>query len=161
MNAIHTARILLVDDHEVLREGLKFLISNARPGWEIVGEATNGLEAIEKTQQLKPDIILLDISMPEMSGLEAATRLRKLGVNCPILIFTTHESAQLSDDARQVGAQGVVLKGQAFRDLVRAIERLLLGGTFFDAPNNDETPEEKRKPGPIYYIGLSPVGATA
>ena len=161
MNAIHTARILLVDDHEVLREGLKLLISNARPEWEIVGEATNGFEAIEQTQQLNPDIILLDISMPEMSGLEAAGRLRKLGVNCPILIFTTHESVQLSDDAREVGTQGVVLKAQAFRDLVRAIERLLLGGTFFDATNNGETRVEKSKPGPIYYLGLSPRGATA
>lgn len=148
------ARILLVDDHEVLREGLKVLISNARPEWEIVGEATNGVEAIEQTQRLRPDIVLLDITLPKMSGLEASSRLRQLGVSCPILIFTTHDSARLGDEARKAGAQGFVVKSQAFRDLVRAIDTLLQGGTFFDAGIGKGPEPEEPKSGLIFCLGL-------
>jgi DNA-binding NarL/FixJ family response regulator len=154
MIASKTARILLVDDHEVVREGLKVLISNARPEWEIAGEARDGVEGVEQTQHLKPDIVVLDITMPKMSGLETSRKLRTLGVNCPILIFTTHDSARLGDDAREVGAQGFVVKSQAFRDLVRAIDVLLHGGTFFgDAVPKKVEPEDSPS-GLIYCLGL-------
>ena len=149
-----SARILLVDDHEVVREGLKSLLSNARPGWEISGEAGTGTEAIEQTQKLKPDIVLLDISMPGMSGLEASMRMRELGVSCPILVFTAHESQTLGKEVRKAGAQGLVAKSQAFRDLVRAIDILLSGGTFFGTPSNGNAKEEKVKPDLTYCTGL-------
>jgi two-component system response regulator NreC len=149
-----SARILLVDDHEVVREGLKSLLSNARPGWEISGEAGTGTEAIEQTQKLKPDIVLLDISMPGMSGLEASMRMRELGVSCPILVFTTHESQTLGKEVRKAGAQGLVAKSQAFRDLVRAIDTLLGGGTFFGDPLARNPEEEKNSPGLTYCLGL-------
>ncbi|HKQ86547.1 MAG TPA: response regulator transcription factor [Candidatus Acidoferrales bacterium] len=147
------ARILLVDDHEVVREGLKFLLSGARPEWEISGEASTGTEAIEQTKMLKPDVVLLDISMPGMSGLEASSRMRKLGLSCPILIFTTHQSESLGNEVRQAGAQGVVAKSQAFRDLVRAIDTVLAGGTFFDTPR-DEAKQKEPKWGLTYRVGL-------
>lgn len=128
------ARLLIVDDHEVLREGLKSLLAKSRPHWEICGEAVDGEQAVELAQTLKPDLIILDITMPRLSGLEASLRMRKLGLNFPILIFTTHESGRLATDVREARAQGYVLKSQAAHNLVLAIDAILAGGTFFGAP---------------------------
>jgi DNA-binding NarL/FixJ family response regulator len=127
-------RILIADDHEVVREGVRIIIHKARPQWEICGEAVNGQEAIDAAARLKPDIVLLDITMPGMSGLEAASQISGLGPSAPILIFTMHESAELAVDARQAGARGYVAKSDAARHLVTAIETLLSGGTFFGKP---------------------------
>jgi DNA-binding NarL/FixJ family response regulator len=125
------ARILVVDDHEIVREGVTRLIGRSRPEWEICGEASDGAEAIEAVRNLKPDVVVLDITMPKMSGLEAASRISKLGLGSRVLMFTMHESERLPMEVRQTGAHGVVLKSQAARDLIRAIDRLLAGGTFF------------------------------
>ena len=124
-------RILLVDDHEIVREGIRTLITRSRPEWEICGEARDGEEALEAVRTLKPDVVILDITMPKMSGLEAAPRIAKLGLGCRVLMFTMHDSERLSTEVRQAEAQGLVLKSQAARDLVRAVDRLLNGGTFF------------------------------
>ncbi len=126
-----SARILLVDDHEIVREGIRTLIARSRPEWEICGEARDGEEALEAVRALKPDVVILDITMPKMSGLEAAPRIAKLGLGCRVLIFTMHDSERLSSEVRQAKAQGLVLKSQAARDLIRAVDRLLNGGTFF------------------------------
>ena len=125
------ARILLVDDHEIVREGIRTLITRSRPEWEICGEARDGEEALEAVRALRPDVVILDITMPKMSGLEAAPRIAKLGLGCRVLMFTMHDSERLSTEVRQAEAQGLVLKSQAARDLVRAVDRLLDGGTFF------------------------------
>ena len=124
-------RILIVDDHEIVREGIRTLIGRSRPEWEICGEAANGEEAIETITTLKPDVVVLDITMPKMSGLEAAPRIAKLGLGCRVLMFTMHDSERLTMEVRQAQAQGLVLKSQAARDLIRAIECLLAGETFF------------------------------
>ena len=142
-----TARILIVDDHEVLREGLKSLLAKVRPDWNVCGEATDGNEAIQLAQDLKPDVMILDITMARVSGLEAAPQMRKLGLSFPILIFTTHHSEHLAADVRESGAQGYVVKSQAARDLVLAIDTLLAGGTFFGAPPQSQ-PAEKKKINP-------------
>lgn len=126
-----TARILIVDDHEILREGLKSLLARVRPDWEICGEGSDGKQAIQLAQELKPDLIILDITMPGMSGLEASSRMRKMGINIPVLIFTTHYSEILGEESRQAGAQGYVVKSQAAHNLVLAIDAILSGGTFF------------------------------
>jgi two-component system, NarL family, nitrate/nitrite response regulator NarL len=153
--AATNARIFLVDDHEVVREGLKFLLSNARSEWEVCGEAANAEDAIKQVQSLKPDIILLDISMPGTSGLEAAPKMRKLDIRCPILVFTTHQSERLGDDVRRCGAQGFVLKTQAFRDLVYAIDVLLAGGAFFGSPFSPEgAPEKPDSGGRSFCVAL-------
>jgi DNA-binding NarL/FixJ family response regulator len=123
-------KILIVDDHEIVREGIRRLLTK-RSDWDICGEATNGKQAIDTVKNLKPDVVVLDISMPGMSGLEAAPHILKLRAGCRILIFTMHDSAQLVSEIRDVGAQGYVQKSQAARDLVEAIECLLKGGTFF------------------------------
>jgi DNA-binding NarL/FixJ family response regulator len=141
------AKILIVDDHEIVREGITTLITRSRPDWEIVGRASSGLQAIELCEALKPDIIVLDITMPGMSGLETASRMEAAGLECRILMFTMHESERLSAEVRRVGAQGFVLKSQAARDLIRAMDCLLSGGTFFNTePASDKAPESPAAP---------------
>jgi DNA-binding NarL/FixJ family response regulator len=125
------ARILIVDDHEIVREGIRTLLTRARPQWEICGEATNGQLAIEAVKTLKPDIVILDVTMPVMSGLEAAPRIVALGLGSRVLIFTMHQSETFVSEVRNTGAQGYVVKSQASRDLILAIDSLLSGGTFF------------------------------
>ena len=149
-------RILIVDDHEVLREGVRSLISRMRPEWEICGEATDGDEAIQLTQDLQPDIVVLDITMPRMSGLEASSRLRGQGVGIPVLIFTTHHSDRLSIEVREAGAQGYVLKSEAARNLVLAVDSILAGGTFFGSASKQGTAKDKSsKSGPFLFLDLA------
>lgn len=131
-----SAKILIVDDHDVVRQGLRSLLT-ARPDWEICGEAAAGEEAVQSVANLKPDVVILDITMPGMSGLEAASRIIALGTGTRILIFTMHESPRMAIDVREAGAHGFVQKSQAARDLILAVERLLAGSTFFGGePNN-------------------------
>lgn len=146
-----------MDDHEVVREGLKFLFSDARPEWEICGEAANSEDAVKKASTLKPDVIVLDISLPGASGLEAAMIMRAVGIDSPILIFTTHQSERLGDEVRAVGAQGYVTKSQAFRDLVHAIDVVLSGGNFFGSPSPETPdPETPKSGGRTFCMGLRP-----
>jgi DNA-binding NarL/FixJ family response regulator len=125
------ARILIADDHEIVREGVRTLIGRSGREWEICGEASDGEEAIEAVGILKPDVAILDITMPKMNGLEAARQIATLGVGCRVLMFTMHDSQRLAVEVRQAQAKGVVLKSQAARDLIRAIDYLLAGDTFF------------------------------
>jgi len=124
-------KILIVDDHEIVREGLRNLLSQSRPGWIICGQAKNGEEAVAAVRDLTPDAVLLDITMPVMNGLEAARRIAQSGTGCRILMFTMHESDSLDREVHDAGAQGYVLKSQAARNLVVAIETILDGDTFF------------------------------
>jgi DNA-binding NarL/FixJ family response regulator len=140
------ARILVVDDHEIVREGIRTLIARSRRGWEICGEARDGDQAMQAAKTLKPDVIVLDITMPKRSGLEAAAQIARMGLGCRILMFTMHESARLAIDVRQADAQGFVLKSQAARDLIRAIDCLLSGGTFFGSASGPKT--ESSAPSP-------------
>ncbi len=151
-----TTRILIVDDHEIVREGLRSHLAKSRPDWEICGEGTDGEQAIQLTRELKPDLLILDITMPRMSGLEASSRMRKLGLTIPVLIFTTHESERLAVEVRQSGAQGYVLKSQAVRHLVQAIDTILAGGTFFGAPPKTEsTGGDKPNLGIVFCRGFA------
>jgi two-component system, NarL family, invasion response regulator UvrY len=133
------ARLVIADDHEIVREGIRRLLTRLRPNWEICGEAASGSQTIDLVKTLTPNVVVLDITMPGMSGLEAARRIAKLNLGCRILIFTVHDSDWLMSEIRETGAQGYVQKSQVARDLVVAIERLLEGGTFF----TDETPAER------------------
>lgn len=120
-------RILIVDDHAVMREGVRTLLSTLRPEWEICGEAADGHQAIESIKTLKPDVVILDVTMPIMSGLEAASRIRTLGLKCRILMFTMHESETVKAEIEKAGGDGYVRKSQPGGDLVDAIEGLLSG----------------------------------
>ncbi|MFZ0519597.1 MAG: response regulator transcription factor [Candidatus Acidiferrales bacterium] len=139
------ARILIVDDHEIVREGIRTLLCRVRPEWEVCGEAKNGKEAVEAAVALTPDILILDVTMPVMSGLEAASRIARLGLASRVLIFTMHETKSLIMEVRAAGAQGYVVKSQAARDLIVAIDRILAGGTFF-GPEPDVQSQAQSQP---------------
>jgi DNA-binding NarL/FixJ family response regulator len=128
-----SVRVLIVDDHEIVREGISQLIARSRPEWLICGQASNGEQAIELVQTLTPDVVILDISMPKVNGLQVAAKIAAMQLRCRVLMFTMHESERLARDVRAAGAQGVVLKSQAARDLIRAMDHLLAGETFFDS----------------------------
>jgi DNA-binding NarL/FixJ family response regulator len=125
-------RILVADDHDILRRGLKQLIT-ARPGWEVIAEARTGREAVSLAEQHKPDIVVMDVSMPELNGLEAARRIRKDLPKTGIIILTLHFSDQLVKDIVESGARAYVMKSDADRDLVNAVEALANHRTFFTA----------------------------
>jgi DNA-binding NarL/FixJ family response regulator len=117
-------RILLADDHEIVRHGLRRLLET-QPGWKICGEAGSGREAVEKTRQLKPDIVILDHSMPELSGAEAARQILKALPQTEIVILTMHDSEQLLRDVMEAGVHGYVLKSDAMCNMVDAVNTLL------------------------------------
>ena len=140
-------RLLLADDHDIVLEGIRTLVARSGRPWEICGEARNGEEAVEMIQRLKPDIAVLDITMPVMSGLEAAKKISKTRTATRMLMFTMHESGRLEIEARESGAHGYVLKAQAARDLIRAIDYLIEGHTFFGAPPEPASKKENKNPG--------------
>lgn len=141
----------MVDDHDVVRQGLHAIL-RARPEWEICGEAANGKEAVEAAQRLRPDIMVLDITMPIMSGLEATEEIQKLHLDTRVLIFTMHDSKSLVRALKKAGAQGYVLKSHAARDLINAIEKLLQGDTFFDPEvEPSETPKTSSGAGSLFF----------
>lgn len=149
-------RILLADDHEIVLEGIRTILGRAERDWEICGEARNGKDAVEMVRALKPDVVVLDVTMPVMSGLEAAKQIATSEAGCRILIFTMHESERLGLEVRQTGAHGFVLKSQAARDLVRAIDALAAGNTFYGAaPERGGGGERKREWGPLFCQALA------
>lgn len=129
-------RILVADDHEVVRRGLASLLQ-AQQGWEVIGEASDGREAVEKAKQLKPDFVILDIGMPNLNGLAATRQLAQHDPNCKIIVLTITDSDHVIREALDAGARGFVLKSDAVRDLVSAIEALQRGQMFFTPRVNE------------------------
>src|SRR5665213_1312905 len=129
---ITNLRILIADDHDLMRRGLKALVES-HPGWQVCEEAQTGREAIEKAAICMPDIVILDISMPELNGLEAARSIRKASPNTEILILSMHYSDQLIRDILKAGVHGYILKSDSDRDLIAALEKLANHKTFFTA----------------------------
>jgi len=114
-------RILIVDDHDVVREGIRGFLSR-RAGFEICGEAMNGPEAIQKTSKLKPDVVVVDLRIPDMDGMEVTRRIRKICPKTEVVILTMYGSNENVRGAMSAGALGFVLKTQTGRDLAVAIE---------------------------------------
>src|ERR1700752_2201548 len=123
-------RILIADDHDLMRRGLKSLLES-RPGLTVCAEAHTGREAVTKAEELKPDIVILDISMPELNGVEAARRIRKASPGTEILVLSVHYSDQLIRDILDAGVRGYIVKSDSDRDLVIAIEALANHKPFF------------------------------
>jgi DNA-binding NarL/FixJ family response regulator len=123
-------RILIADDHEVARRGIRALLES-HPGWEVCAEARDGRESVELASTMKPDVILLDIGMPNLNGLEAARQILAALPEVAILILTMQDSDQVVREVLRAGARGFLLKSDAGHDLVAAVEALQLQRTFF------------------------------
>jgi len=123
-------RILIADDHEVARHGIRSLLEG-HSGWEVCAEAKDGREAVELASTINPDLILLDIGMPNLNGLEAARQILASSSHIPILILTMHDSDNVVREVLRAGARGFLLKSDAGRDLVAAVEALQMNRTFF------------------------------
>jgi DNA-binding NarL/FixJ family response regulator len=123
------ARILIVDDHEIFRRGLRSLLES-REEFDISGEAANGLEAVEKAKQLRPDMIVMDVSMPQMDGLQATRLIRRDVPESKILILSQHDSPYMLAAALDAGASAYVTKSQVARCLFAALEAVAQGRAF-------------------------------
>ena len=129
-------RILLADDHDVVRRGLRTLLE-ATPGFEICGEARTGREAVLKTQELQPDVIVMDISMPDLNGLDATLQIRKLMPYAKVVIISQHDSEELVRQVVNVGARAYVRKTDSERDLVGAVTSVCQHQSFVDPRGNE------------------------
>src|SRR5437660_1061343 len=118
--------ILVADDHELVRRGIRGLL-RARRGWRVIGEAVNGREAVEKAMKLKPDVVIVDISMPDLDGLQATRQIRDATPNTAVVVLTMHESDQMVRRVLDAGALGYVLKSDLAAHLVKAVKNVSVG----------------------------------
>ena len=123
-------RILVVDDHDLVREGLRSMLE-AQPGWTVCGEATTGREAVDLVQQLHPDVVVIDVHMPNVDGLQATREILAASPQTEVLIFTVDETNELVQAAREAGARGIVMKSDAALDLVAAVAALAQHESFY------------------------------
>jgi DNA-binding NarL/FixJ family response regulator len=122
-------RIFVADDHELVRRGIRGIL-RTRPGWKVVGEAANGREAVERTSKLKPDVVIVDISMPDLDGLQATRRIREAVPTTEVVVLTMHESDQMVRRVLDAGAHGYVLKSDLATHLIRAVNNVSEGKLF-------------------------------
>jgi len=145
-------RILIADDHEIVRKGLRSMVE-AHAGWQVCGEAVDGWDAVQKAEELKPDLVALDIGMPNLNGLDAAQQILRGNPKTKILFLTVYETEQVAKSVAQIGAKGVILKSDAARELVTAVELIQRNLTFFspklkpailgiDSRGNQRSPEK-------------------
>ena len=138
--AAPSARVLIADDHEIMRQGVRTLLAS-EVNWEICGEAVNGREAVEKTAQLSPDLVILDLNMPVLDGLAALREIVAKRPSAKILVLTVHDSDSTIHEIFTAGAHGCLLKSQTAHDLVRAVKMVLSGQVFRPDPDNAQKPE--------------------
>lgn len=136
--------ILIADDYAVVRRGLRALLE-AEPGWQIVGEAVNGREAVDHALQVRPDIVILDVIMPLLNGIDAARLILQASPETRVMIFTEYHTDHMIEKALQAGARGYVLKTDAEADLVAAVKALMGGRTFFTSEASEFLVERLRR----------------
>lgn len=129
-NGLRPIRILIADDHEVMRMGIRNLLESV-PNWTVSGEAGTGREAVDLALQSSPDVIIMDITMPEMNGFEAATQIAQQRPDIPVIMFSLHLSEDVVTRFKTGPIKGAVSKSEAARDLLDAVRSVLNGGTFF------------------------------
>lgn len=135
-------RILLVDDHPIVREGLRTVLQR-QPGCEVVGEASDGVEALDKAESLHPDVMVLDVTMPKLSGIEVCRIVKQKVPDLEVLFVTQHDSPQMMREALGAGAKGYVVKSNAARDLLDAIETVREHRVFTALARPDSGPSAK------------------
>jgi DNA-binding NarL/FixJ family response regulator len=123
-------RILIADDHEVVREGMRALIEH-EPGWQVCGTATNGREAVDSAKRLKPEVVVLDMTMPELDGLEALRQIKRALRNTEVVMFSAHHSEEVIEQLFNAGAKSYIQKSEAGQHLVAAIKSLAEHKPFF------------------------------
>ncbi len=123
---------LVADDHEIVRQGVRNILLT-QPGWTVCAEAADGREALKMAETHRPDVVILDLTMPQLNGIDATRQLRKICPDTRILIFTMHETERLVQEVFQAGADGYVLKSDAGQDLVRAVNTVLEGRHFYSS----------------------------
>lgn len=124
-------RVFLTDDHSVLRQGLKLLV-NAQPDMEVIGEASDGEEAVRMIPPLKPDVVIMDVSMPRLNGYQATEQLKKVLPRLKVLALTRHSAGSYLQQLLRAGVDGYVLKQSEATEFVRAIRAIVAGGTYLD-----------------------------
>jgi DNA-binding NarL/FixJ family response regulator len=130
-------RVLIVDDHAFIRRGVQTIL-HAFPEWEFCGEAENGKEAIRLADELKPEVIIMDVSMPGLNGIEATRAIRKAQPGVKIVLLTLHESAELLRSAFRAGARGYLLKTDAEQELVKALTVVVGEGAYISPKMDSE-----------------------
>jgi DNA-binding NarL/FixJ family response regulator len=123
-------RVLVADDYESVRKGICAILSS-REDIEVCAEAANGQEAVRKAQELNPDLVIMDFSMPVMDGLEASKRILKLFPDMPILMFSMHKMEALTEAAKSAGLRGFISKGESAQNLLQAVDNVLRNDPFF------------------------------
>jgi two-component system, NarL family, nitrate/nitrite response regulator NarL len=147
-------RILIVDDHELVRGGLISILAAGHPEWEIAGEASNGADAIELGTSLKPGVAILDLALPDQTGLQVAERLLEAVPGIRILVLSRHGAAPILDQLRKAGVHAYLVKNEAPRVLVSAVERVLAGESFFasDASYRSERELDSTEYIPVQFL---------
>ncbi len=128
---METIRILIADDHELVREGLKSILTAGHPDWEIVAEASNGSDALELGLQLRPTVAILDLSMPGLNGMQVTEQLTGKLPGIRVLVLTMHAGEPVMRQLKRAGAAAYLLKSEAPSKLLRSVERMLAGESFF------------------------------
>jgi DNA-binding NarL/FixJ family response regulator len=123
-------RILIVDDHEIVRRGVRGILEK-QDSWEVIGEASNALDAIRLYDALKPDAVVMDITMPGMNGIDATRKITSVQPAAKVLIFTMHENNHLLQESEQAGAKGLLIKSRAAQELTPALQKIIGGETYF------------------------------
>ena len=137
-------RVLIVDDHTIVVEGIKKFLSE-QPEFEVVGTASDGLEAVKKVKTLKPDIVIMDITMPNLDGIQATHEIKKLNDTIRVVIFTMHSDAAHAVTLFRQGISAYVLKGEPLSDLLLALKAVKEGGTYFSSVVNEAVRQHMEK----------------
>jgi len=141
-------RIILAEDHETIRDGLKLLV-NSRSDMEVVGEADNGTTALQLAEEFSPDVVVMDISMPELNGLQATKKLKDKSPQVKVLILTRHSEPGYLQELLQAGASGYVLKQSKSEELIRAILAVAAGQTYLDPAITERAVTQLRESGQV------------
>jgi len=147
-------RILLVDDHAMIREGLRTLLES-REGLSVVGEAADGREAVEATERLEPDVVVMDIWLPRLSGIAATKEILRQRPQTRVVIATQHERRSFVEDALRAGASGYVVKSGSCRELFEALDAVIAGRTYIAPAVTDHLVDAITRPGETAYSGLA------